>query len=87
MNLRAYKGNLQVYDGQQLLGDAKENGELDGDDWSLTVPVQPGKSYRIARQCFYFRAPDGVYLCFDPKRWFVPDPKLDQYEWWQLEES
>ena len=85
-NIRGYKGNIRVYEGDKLVADAKKDGKLAGYDWSVDFPVEAGKFYWVERKCFYFRSSDGLLLVFDRKRWFVPDPKLDDHQWWELKE-
>lgn len=85
-NIRAYKGNVRVYEGDTLIADAQAHGQKVNHDWSINFAVKPNTIYRIDRECLYFRSTDGLLLVFDPDRWFVPDARLNSYNWWELKE-
>jgi hypothetical protein len=89
VTLAAYKGHLSVQDDAgELITDTRfhadpllrEKHPLAN---SVKIPVKAGVTYWIIPESFYFGCEGLLYLTFDPARWFKPDPKLDEVEWWR----
>jgi len=80
----AHAGNVRIYDGQTRVADAIEQGEKDRHRNVITFNVKPNTLYRVERQTFYFHFKPAVHLVFDPARWFEPNAKLNEINWWEV---
>ena len=83
LSAAAYGGNLQIYRDDELIADARKDGELKNRDWFVEFPVTPGETYRLMRDTFYLRSASGLFLTFDPDTWFLPNAPLQSIPWWQ----
>jgi hypothetical protein len=86
MKLGAYFGKLKVTDkAGAVIADTRVSGKVEKYDTTLEFAVKPGETYRLARECFYFRSfvPNTFYFAFDPARCFSPTSTLDQVKWWE----
>lgn len=84
LRISSYSGQQQVYEGEQVVLDTKTDGELTGRTWVAPLKIKPNAVYNFRNlKVFYFGSPDGLLLCFDINRWFVPDQKLSEIRWWQ----
>ncbi len=92
VTLAAYKGHLTVKDADDgVVADTRTSTEPINEKSNapfrycnvVTFPVVMEKTYWIEPQSFYFRTAPSLFLTFNPKGWFKPDPKLDEVKWWK----
>lgn len=84
LSIRSSSGKQQVYEGDQVVLDTGTDGELQGRNWVAPLKVKPDAVYNFRNlNVFYFGSPDGLLLCFDINRWFVPDNKITEIKWWK----
>jgi hypothetical protein len=87
MHLGAYKGQLQIHDAEgKLVADTRKGKPHGRYDNGIQFKVEQGKTYRMARQCFYFRSyiANSLFIAFDAVKWFVPDARLNEVKWWEI---
>lgn len=85
LRISSHSGQLLVYEGDQVVLDTKTNGKLVGRSWTAPLKITPDAVYSFRKLgAFYFGSPDGLLLCFDINRWFVPEKEITQMHWWQL---
>lgn len=85
MPVASYGGSLRVFENDKEVLDTKRDGKLERYDWRAELPLKADAVYRLEPYaCRYFRAHEGIHLAVDPAHWFVPDPKLEEFKWWQL---
>lgn len=94
--LKAYQGNLQVYDDKkQFVADSKAGiSVMMPDDTNknfyhkrdspIEFPVEVGKTYWLRTMTMYFTPREKMFFAFDPARIFEPDPTLENVPWWEL---
>jgi hypothetical protein len=93
ITLSAYKAQLVVKDLKgNIIADtsndkAGKDAVLSKDKYSniVTFKCQPGTDYVLQPEAMYFGAKDGFFVCMKPGTWFLPDSKLEQINWWELE--
>ena len=87
LTIGGYKGHLRVRDAQgKTVAESRLDGYYAGEKYGqkyrfchvMELELQPETPYQLFRECLYFHSTEPLYLAFDPQRWFVPDPRLDE---------
>lgn len=93
ITLFAYKAHLVVKDPKgNMIADTSNEKVVKGTvlskdkyDNNVTFKCEPGTDYLLQPMAMYFGAKNGFYVCLKPGTWFLPDSKLEQINWWELE--
>jgi len=74
---------LLAQDGSVVF-DVREEGEQKGKYWTGAFTGEPGKTYRLGKQLYWFFASPRLYVAASPDRWFEPDRRLTlDPSWWR----
>lgn len=84
LHLHSARVGQEIHEGDQLVLDTQKDGVQEKLTWVAPLKTRPDAVYSFRRMnVLYFGAKEPLHLCFDIQRWFVPDPRLDDIQWWE----